>query len=64
MDIDTLRAFSTIPALIAFLAICAWTYSSRRKGRFEEAAQAPFADEHLHSQPSAVESSTGKQNHE
>jgi len=44
MDINTLRGIGTLLALLAFLAICAWAYSSRRKRDFDEAANLPFAD--------------------
>jgi cytochrome c oxidase cbb3-type subunit 4 len=45
MDINTFRGISTIFALIAFIGICAWAYSSRRKKEFDDAANLPFADE-------------------
>ncbi len=45
MDINTLRALATLFAAIAFLSICFWAYSSRRKADFDEAAALPFADE-------------------
>ena len=32
-------------AFIAFLAVCIWAYSSKRKAGFEEAANLPFADD-------------------
>ena len=35
----------TLVALIAFLSVCGWAYSSRRKSDFDEAANLPFADE-------------------
>jgi cytochrome c oxidase cbb3-type subunit 4 len=45
MDINTLRGIATILVMIAFLGICFWAYSSKRKADFEEAANLPFADE-------------------
>lgn len=45
MDINTLRGIATVLALIAFLGVCWWAFGSRRKKRFEEAAQLPFADD-------------------
>ena len=45
-DINTLRGISTLLVLIAFLGLCAWAYSKRRKPEFDNAAQLPFADEH------------------
>lgn len=45
MDINTLRSLSPVLVLLAFIGICWWAYSPRRRGRFEEAARLPFADE-------------------
>lgn len=45
MDINTLRGLSTILVGIAFLAVCWWAFSPKRKQRFKEAANLPFADE-------------------
>lgn len=45
MDINDLRGLSTIFAMVAFIAVCVWAYSSKRKQRFDEAANLPFADE-------------------
>lgn len=45
MDINTLRGISTIFVLLAFIGICWWAFSPKRKKRFEEAANLPFADE-------------------
>ena len=45
MDINTLRGIATILAMVAFLGVCWWAFSSKRKKRFEDAAQLPFADE-------------------
>lgn len=45
MDINTIRGLATLVALIAFLSVVFWAYSSRRKGDFEEAASLPFADD-------------------
>ena len=44
-SIETLRSLSTVLAFAAFIAICVWTYSGKRRGDFEQAAQLPFADE-------------------
>ena len=41
MGIATLLAFA------AFIGVCVWAWSDRRKAQFDEAAQLPFADEHL-----------------
>ena len=47
MDINDLRGFSTALLLLAFLGLCIWAYSSKRKKSFDEAANLPFADEEL-----------------
>ncbi|WP_230408955.1 cbb3-type cytochrome oxidase subunit 3 [Zooshikella harenae] len=45
IDINTLRGLATVFAMIAFLAVCFWAYSSKRKKQFDEAANLPFMDE-------------------
>ena len=45
MDINDLRGLSTLFLFIAFVSLCFWAYSSKRKKSFEEAANLPFADE-------------------
>lgn len=45
MDINTWRGISTILVAIVFFAICWWAFSPKRKKKFEEAANLPFADE-------------------
>lgn len=45
MDINTLRGLATVFALIAFVSVCLWAYSSRRKKDFDSAANLPFADD-------------------
>ncbi len=45
MDINTLRGLATVLAMIAFLSMFLWAYSSKRKKDFEEAACLPFADD-------------------
>ena len=45
MDINDLRGLSTVLAMIAFIAVCWWAYSGKRKQGFDEAANLPFADE-------------------
>ncbi|MFT3930206.1 MAG: cbb3-type cytochrome c oxidase subunit 3 [Spongiibacteraceae bacterium] len=47
MSIETLRSLGTVLAFGAFIAICIWAYSSKRRHDFEQAANLPFADEHL-----------------
>ncbi len=45
MDINTLRGITTALALIAFLAVWIWAWSSKRRRAFDEAANLPFADD-------------------
>lgn len=45
MTQEFLHGLGTVTALIAFGAICAWAFSSRRKADFDQAAQLPFADD-------------------
>ncbi|MEW5249948.1 cbb3-type cytochrome oxidase subunit 3 [Microbulbifer discodermiae] len=45
MDINVLRQIAVVLGAVAFIAICWWAFSPKRKKRFEEDAQLPFADE-------------------
>ncbi|WP_193074875.1 cbb3-type cytochrome oxidase subunit 3 [Pseudomonas sp. FME51] len=45
MDINTLRGIATIFAMVAFIGIVLWAYSSYKKKDFDEAAHLPFADD-------------------
>ena len=47
MDINDLRGLSTVLLMIAFIGLCIWAYSSKRKKSFDEAANLPFADEKM-----------------
>ncbi len=47
MDINDLRGLSTLFLFIAFIGLCFWAYSSKRRASFDEAAQLPFADEEI-----------------
>lgn len=42
MDINTLRSIATVVSLVVFVCIVGWTWSKRRKGDFEQAANLPF----------------------
>ncbi|WGL16630.1 cbb3-type cytochrome c oxidase subunit 3 [Microbulbifer bruguierae] len=61
MDIDILRQISVVLGALAFLAVCWWAFSPKRRKRFEEDAKLPFADEQQTSDKTAPESenSTG-----
>ncbi len=54
MDINTLRGIFTLLALIAFIGVCIWAWSSRRKRSFDEAANLPFADDDIDQQSKGV----------
>ncbi len=45
MDINTLRGLATVFAMLAFIGVCLWAYSSKRKASFDDAANLPFADD-------------------
>ena len=45
MDQGTLQGIGTILTMIAFLGVCWWAFSSRKKKDFDEASQLPFADQ-------------------
>ena len=45
MDINLLRSLITALSLAVFIGIVVWAYSARRKQRFDEAANLPFADD-------------------
>lgn len=45
LDINTLRGLATLLLLIAFIGMCFWVYSKKRKKTYEDAANLPFADE-------------------
>lgn len=44
-DINFFRGLSTVFAMIAYLGVCFWAFSKKRKKSFEIAAQLPFADD-------------------
>jgi cytochrome c oxidase cbb3-type subunit IV len=44
-DINLLRTLVTVASFIAFIAIVAWAWSPKQRGRFNEAAHLPFADD-------------------
>lgn len=45
MDINTLRTILLVLAFVCFVGIVWWAYSRRRRARFDEAANLPFADD-------------------
>lgn len=61
MDINTLRGISTILVFIAFTGIILWAYSGKRRKRFDDAANLPFADDDI---AQRTLSETEKKDHE
>ena len=47
MDINDLRGISTAFLMVAFIGLCIWAWSSKRKKTFDEAANLPFADDEM-----------------
>lgn len=45
MTENHLAGLWTLTAMIAFIGICLWAYSAKRRNDFDEAANLPFADE-------------------
>jgi len=45
MTENHLAGLWTLIAMIAFISICLWAYSAKRRTDFDEAANLPFADE-------------------
>jgi cytochrome c oxidase cbb3-type subunit 4 len=60
MDINFFRGLSTVFVLIAFIGICWWAFSPKRKQRFNDAANLPFADEEEHQSTQEKEVKTNK----
>ena len=44
MDINDLRSIMTVVSLLTFVGIVWWAYSRGNTGRFNEAANLPFAE--------------------
>jgi cytochrome c oxidase cbb3-type subunit 4 len=49
MDINTIRSVITVAALITFLGIVAWAWSSRRRADFDAAARLPLDEDDIDS---------------
>lgn len=62
MDRGTLGAIATVLVVIAFAAICWWAFSPRRRKRFDEAANLPFADEDRDNDPGRDSEESGSSN--
>ena len=46
MDLGTLSGIATVVMLAAFLSVCAWAWSGKRREDFEAAARLPLDEEH------------------
>jgi cytochrome c oxidase cbb3-type subunit 4 len=55
MDINDVRGLGTVFALIAFIGIIAWAYSTGRKGRFEDDGDMIFNDDDIAQRSSSLE---------
>ena len=47
MDINVLRGLLTAVILFAFLGLCVWAWSSRRKADFDASAALPLEEDHF-----------------
>ena len=56
MDINTVRGLSTVFVFIAFIGVCWWAFNPKRKKKFNEAANLPFADDEQSQQSARQES--------
>jgi cytochrome c oxidase cbb3-type subunit 4 len=44
MDINDMRAFTTVISFALFIGLVVWAWSSRHRAAFEEAANLPFVE--------------------
>ncbi len=58
MDYPLIQAVWTIVVMVLFVGIVFWAYSSKRRQRFDEAAQIPFMEE----TPAPPEEKNSKEN--
>ena len=54
VDINVWRSLATVFVAIAFFAVCWWAFSPKRKKKFNEAANLPFADEDFNKRKSSA----------
>jgi len=47
MDYTLIQSIWTVVVLVLFVGIVIWAWSGKRKERFEEAANIPFADDDM-----------------
>lgn len=56
MDINDLRGLSTLFLMAAFIGVCIWAYSRKRRKDFDKAANLPFEDEEMNQRTRKEES--------
>ncbi len=73
MNIGILQGIGTVLAMVAFIGVCVWAWSSKNKQGFDDAAQLPFIGDDLDINPApegdtekskAEQEDQGRQNHE
>ena len=60
MDFSLIQSIWTIVVMVLFVGIVAWAWSSKRKPRFDEAANIPFTEE---DDTTSVDNSTEEKTH-
>jgi len=58
MDYSLIQSIWTIVVLVLFIGIVIWAWSGKRKERFEEAANIPFAEDEMTSADKTSEENT------
>ncbi len=58
MDINDIRGLGNVAALVAFIGVIWWAYGPKRKERFEEDGNLPFADEQHSSEINTANTNT------
>ncbi|MBU3672069.1 MAG: cbb3-type cytochrome c oxidase subunit 3 [Sinobacteraceae bacterium] len=43
--LGVLRGLATLLAMLAFVGVCVWAYSRKRRSRFDAAAQLPLEED-------------------
>ena len=62
MDINDARAVVTVLALVCFIAITLWAFSSRARKGFDEAALLPFSEDELPAPGAGRQTKEGNKN--
>ena len=58
MDYSLIQSIWTIVVMVLFVGIVIWAWSSKRKARFDEAANIPFAEDDMTSAEHRTEEKT------